>query len=42
MTDELLAEGKGGMLAIESKVWGEFKGPYYKNPVTGKHERVKS
>jgi len=42
MTDELLAEGKGGMLAIASKVWGDFKGPYYKNPVTGKHERVKT
>lgn len=39
MTDELLAEGLGGILALKMKKWGEFTGPYYPNAVTGKYER---
>jgi hypothetical protein len=40
MTDELLAEGKGGIMAHATKKWGENKGPYYPGPESGKFKRV--
>ena len=39
MTDELLAEGLGGILAHPARKWGESKGPYYPDPSTGKYTR---
>jgi hypothetical protein len=39
MTDELLAEGLGGILAHPARKWGESKGPYYPDPNTGKYTR---
>jgi hypothetical protein len=40
ITDDLLAEGKGGILVLYSKIWGESDGrPYYPDPITGKHVR---
>jgi hypothetical protein len=40
ITDELLAEGKGGIMAHATKKWGESKGPYYPDPESGKFKRV--
>jgi hypothetical protein len=32
ITDELLAEGKGGMMAHRTRQWGVSDGPYYPHP----------
>lgn len=41
ITDELLAEGMGGILALATRKWGESKVPYYLNPESGEFKRVK-
>jgi hypothetical protein len=40
ITDELLAEGKGGIMVLATKKWGQSKGPYYLDPESGKFQRL--
>jgi hypothetical protein len=40
MTDELIAEAKGGIMAHPTKKWEESDGIYYQDPSTGKWKMV--